>query len=109
MRPLNRRFTSPSKLPNGASTAHRKIKAIHMKKLIIPGFLMLFAMGLVQQKANAGSFSFGISIGGDHRYRAPAPVIVAAPQVIYAPPVVVAEPRVVVAEPSWAPGYAVVR
>jgi hypothetical protein len=80
-----------------------------MKKLIIPGFLMLFAMGLGQQNAKADGFSFGISIGDDHRYRTPAPVVVAPPQVISAPPVVVAQPRVVVADPPCAPGYVVVR
>jgi hypothetical protein len=81
-----------------------------MKKLIIPGFLMLFAIGLGQQKANAGGFSFGISIGDNHRHPAPA-VVLAPPQIICAPPVVVAQPQVVVAEPvcAPAPGYVVVR
>ena len=71
---------------------------------------MLFAVGLGQQKANAGSFSFGISIGDNHRHPAP-PVVLAPPQIISAPPVVVAQPQVVVAEPVCAPAphYVAVR
>lgn len=68
-----------------------------MKKFLVPSLLMLFAAGLGQQEAKAGSFSIGISIGDDHRHRPP---VVVAPPVIYArPPVVVACPPVVVMQP----------
>jgi len=80
-----------------------------MKKFIVPSLLMLFAAGLGQQNAKAGSFSIGISIGDDHRHYAP-PVVVAAPppavvvsrpvEACAPPPVVVVQPR-----PVNYPGY----
>lgn len=71
-----------------------------MKKFLVPSLLMLFAAGLGQQNAKAGSFSIGISIGDDHRYHAPA-VVVSRPPVACAPaPVVVVQPR-----PVDYPGY----
>src|SRR5438477_11511890 len=82
-----------------------------MKKFLVPSLLMLFATGLAQQEAKAGSFSIGISIGDDHRRYAP-PIVYAPPQVISRPAVVCAEPQVVVVQPrrdDCDRGYAYVR
>jgi hypothetical protein len=80
-----------------------------MKKFLVPGLVMLFAVGLGQRDAKAGGFSFNISIG-DHRHAlpavvvAPAPVYVPAPVCGPRPPVVIVQP-----EPYCDRGYAVVR
>jgi hypothetical protein len=83
-----------------------------MKKILVPSLLMLFAAGLGQQQAKAGSFSIGISIGDDHRHHAPPVVVAAPPVVISRPPVACAPPPVVVVQPrgdDCDSGYAYVR
>jgi hypothetical protein len=90
---LNIRCLTSVQFPNSAQqTLSRTDKAIVMKKFIVPGLLMLFALGLSQQEAKAG-FSIDISIGDNHR-RVPPPVVISRPPIVVArPPVVVYQPR----------------
>src|SRR3954468_19828385 len=109
---LNITTCAPSKVPTAQNAVETMIKAIVMKKFLVPSLLMLFAAGWGQQQAKAGSFSIGISIGDDHRHHTP-PVVVAAPPVLISrPPVVCAPPPVVVVQPrrdDCDRGYAYVR
>jgi hypothetical protein len=81
-----------------------------MKKILVPAVLMMVLAGLGSQKANAGSFSIGISIGDSHRHHsppvvvAPPPVVVARPPVVYAPAPCAPAP-VVVVRPGYGYGH----
>lgn len=86
---------------NEEESGHR-VETSDMKKLVLLG-LITVGLGFASSSAQAGGFSFSISLGRHYAPPCPPPVYVAPPPPVCVRPVVV--PRPIVCAPVCAPGY----